>query len=74
MLTFCPPAPEARTPFGKKSKVDDSYIRKNAIKHRIPYITTMAAARATASGIKSENMNDAPGVMSLQEFHALIKK
>ena len=61
------------TPFGKKSKVDDSYIRKNAIKHRIPYITTMAAARATASGIKSENMNDAPGVMSLQEFHALIK-
>ena len=61
------------TPFGKKSKVDDSYIRKNAIKHRIPYITTMAAAKATASGIKSENMNDAPGVMSLQEFHALIK-
>ena len=61
------------TPVGKKGTVDDSYIRKNAIKHRIPYITTMAAAKATASGIKSENMDDAPGVMSLQEFHALIQ-
>ena len=62
------------TPSGKVGAVDDSYIRKNAIKHRIPYITTMAAAKATASGIKSENMDDAPGIMSLQEFHALIKE
>ena len=36
------------TPAGKDKIFDDSYIRKNAIKHRVPYITTMAAAKASA--------------------------
>jgi carbamoyl-phosphate synthase large subunit len=39
------------TPSGKESAVDDSYIRKAAIKHKLPYITTTAAANATAKGI-----------------------
>ena len=39
------------TPSGKHSKYDDSYIRKSAIKHKVPYITTMAAALASAKGI-----------------------
>jgi carbamoyl-phosphate synthase large subunit len=61
------------TPVGRKDAVDDSYIRKNAIRAHIPYITTMAAAKATASGIKSEKMDEAPGITSLQEFHARIQ-
>ena len=60
------------TPVGKKDALDDSYIRKNAIRHHIPYITTMAAALATASGIRSEMRAEAPGITSLQEFHARI--
>ena len=36
------------TPHGRVSEVDDSYIRKNAVKYRIPYITTPAAALAAA--------------------------
>ena len=40
------------TPVGKDSAHDDSYLRKAAIKAKIPYMTTMAAAKATAKGIK----------------------
>ncbi len=60
------------TPIGKKGAIDDSYIRKSAIRHHIPYITTMAAALATASGIRSEKRAEAPGITSLQEFHERI--
>lgn len=61
------------TPAGKTSSHDDSYIRKAAIKHRIPYITTMAAAKASAEGIKSIKENKHFGVKSLQAHHADIK-
>ncbi|MBU1933136.1 MAG: ATP-grasp domain-containing protein, partial [Candidatus Omnitrophica bacterium] len=56
------------TPVGKYAAYDDSYIRKSAIKYKIPYITTPAAAIAVAEGIKSylENKGD---VKSLQEYH-----
>ncbi len=59
------------TPVGKTAAYDDSYIRKNAIKYKIPYITTPAAAVAVADGIKSylENKGD---VKSLQEYHSEI--
>ncbi|MBP5183715.1 MAG: carbamoyl phosphate synthase large subunit, partial [Lachnospiraceae bacterium] len=57
------------TPSGKEAATDDSYIRKAAIKNRIPYITTMAAAKASAEGIKSVLKNGKIGVMSLQELH-----
>ncbi len=60
------------TPAGKESAVDDSYIRKNAIKHHIPYITTMAGARATAIGIARERSGKGSPVRSLQEYHAHI--
>ena len=43
------------TPAGKMSKYDDSYIRKAAIKYKIPYITTTAAAAAAAKGIAAFN-------------------
>ncbi|MBR3629123.1 MAG: carbamoyl-phosphate synthase large subunit, partial [Oscillospiraceae bacterium] len=57
------------TPVGKESRHDDSYIRKAAIKHRIPYITTMAAAKASAEGIRTLKENKHFGVKSLQAHH-----
>ena len=57
------------TPSGKLSVNDDSYIRKSAIKHNVPYITTVAAAVAAAEGIVSRIAGQAP-IRSLQEWHA----
>jgi carbamoyl-phosphate synthase large subunit len=60
------------TPSGKLSKHDDSYIRKAAIKYKVPYITTTAAASATVKGIAARRKTDTP-VKSLQSYHAAIK-
>ncbi|MEI7437165.1 MAG: carbamoyl-phosphate synthase large subunit [bacterium] len=60
------------TPAGKKSLTDDSYIRKTAIKYKVPYITTLAAARAAARGIEAAKMSGKGGVKSLQAYHAEI--
>jgi carbamoyl-phosphate synthase large subunit len=62
------------TPAGKMSEYDDSYIRKIAIKNKIPYITTMAAAIASAKGIAAfiENGLAEPKKKSLQEYHSDI--
>jgi carbamoyl-phosphate synthase large subunit len=60
------------TPIGKRSATDDSYIRKNAIKHKVCYITTMAAARAAAKGIAAFRKSEGQ-VVSLQRYHAGIK-
>jgi len=59
------------TPSGKLSAHDDSYIRKSAIKHNIPYITTVAAAYAAAKGIAARQTGELH-VMSLQELHARL--
>lgn len=61
------------TPIDKKGADDDSYIRKAAIKGRISYVTTMAAAKATIAGIKDIKFNKAAGVRSLQELHSQIQ-
>ena len=55
------------TPAGEQSQRDDSYIRKSAIKHKIPYITTVSAALASAEGIAARPTRQrwrqvAPGV------------
>jgi carbamoyl-phosphate synthase large subunit len=60
------------TPAGKRGRQDDSYIRKAAIKYRVPYITTLAAAAASLHGIQAERAGHA-GVKSLQEYHASIE-
>ena len=62
------------SPVGKESVHDDSYLRKAAIKARIPYMTTMAAAKATAEGIAYVKKNGSAEVRSLQELHSLIKE
>lgn len=59
------------TPAGKLSEYDDSYIRKNAIKHKVLYITTTSAALAATKGIK-ERRNGEYKVKSLQEYHREI--
>lgn len=62
------------TPATKEEKrFDDSYIRKTAIKARVPYMTTMAAAKATAEGIRTVIKEGEIGVMSLQEIHRAIQ-
>ena len=61
------------SPIGKASIHDDSYLRKAAIKHKIPYITTIAAAKAAAEGIAQINSKGRGEVKSLQEWHAEIK-
>ncbi len=61
------------TPIGADSATDDTYLRKGAIKKKIPYITTIAAAKATASGMKSMNKPGCGDVKSLQELHSEIR-
>ena len=60
------------SPSGKESVHDDSYLRKSAIKAKIPYMTTMAAAKATAKGIRSIKKHGQGQVKSLQELHKEI--
>ena len=60
------------TPIGKSENVDDSYLRKAAIKKKVPYITTMAAAKATVSGIQSMKKPGCGEVKSIQELHSEI--
>ncbi len=64
------------TPLGKRSQTDDSYIRKTAIKYKVPYITTMAAALASARGIAAykEDKSRENKLKSLQEYHADIRE
>jgi carbamoyl-phosphate synthase large subunit len=57
------------TPVGKRSQYDDSYIRKAAIKYKVPYITTTTAAAATVKGVAARQGKE-PVVNSLQSYHA----
>jgi len=60
------------TPSGKLSEFDDSYIRKSAIRYKVPYITTTAAAAAAVKGIAAYRKGKY-SVMSLQDYHSAIK-
>jgi carbamoyl-phosphate synthase large subunit len=59
------------SPSGKLSIYDDSYIRKAAIKFKVPYITTLAAAIAAAKGIAAYRKGKG-SVRSLQNYHGDI--
>ncbi len=56
------------TPAGKQGQYDDSYIRKAAIRYKIPYMTTATAASASVKGIAAKLESQEP-VKSLQEYH-----
>jgi carbamoyl-phosphate synthase large subunit len=60
------------TPAGRQGAHDDSYLRKAAIRARVPYVTTAAAALAAAKGIAAQR-HGAERVRSLQEYHAAIR-
>lgn len=61
------------SPSGSESVHDDSYVRKAAIKAKVPYFTTMAAAMAAAKGIYYVKNNKSSGVTSIQELHSRIE-
>ena len=61
------------TPSGRQSARDSSEVRKAAIRYRIPYITTTAAAIAAAKGIAARR-EGVPKVRPLQEYHGQISK
>ncbi len=61
------------TPVGQERHADDSYLRKAAIKKKVPYMTTMAAAMATVSGILSLKKHGSSEVQSLQNLHGKIE-
>ncbi len=60
------------SPSGKDSVGDDSYLRKAAIKSKIPYVTTAAAAKATAQGIHYVKTYGQGTLKSLQQLHSEI--
>ncbi len=62
------------TPSGKSSIHDDSYLRKSAIKAKIPFITTMAAGYAAAEGIAHVKRHSTSEVNSLQTWHGAIRE
>ena len=60
------------TPSGRRdARADDSSIRRAAIKYRVPYLTTVAAALAASEGIKAAREGKGE-VRSLQSYHASI--
>ncbi len=60
------------SPVGKDSVNDDSYLRKAAIKAKVPYMTTIAAAKATADGIHYLKTHPTSEIKSLQILHSEI--
>ncbi|MBE5883641.1 MAG: carbamoyl-phosphate synthase large subunit [Lachnospiraceae bacterium] len=56
----------------RNDKNDDGYLRKAAIKAKVPYMTTMAAAKATAEGIRYVRNHGAGEMKSIQELHGEI--
>jgi carbamoyl-phosphate synthase large subunit len=56
------------TPNGRLSKDDDSYIRKSAIRYKVSYVTTLAAAFAAARGIRAVR-NKEGEIKSVQSYH-----
>jgi len=56
------------TPRGRGPRADGMHIRRAAIVHRVPCLTTVAAALAAASGI-AESATHEVAVHSLQEYH-----
>ena len=61
------------TPVGKGARHDDSYLRKAAIKAKIPYVTTTAAGLAAAEGISHLNRKGSGLILPLQEWHSMIR-
>jgi carbamoyl-phosphate synthase large subunit len=56
------------TPLDEQSQLDDFHVRRAAIMNRVPYTTTLSAARAAAAGIGA--LQGSPlTVRALQDYH-----
>jgi carbamoyl-phosphate synthase large subunit len=60
------------TPLGKNARDDDYVIRRAAIEHNVPCITTLSAAWAAVKAIRALR-DEGISVKSLQEWHAELK-
>jgi carbamoyl-phosphate synthase large subunit len=56
------------TPLGRESFFDEKAIRRAAINHRVPCITTIPGAAAAVNGIRALR-RDSLNVKSIQEYH-----
>jgi carbamoyl-phosphate synthase large subunit len=57
------------TPFGRESFFDDRTVRRIAMMHSVPCITTLTGAAAAVNAIKAIK-NETLTVRALQEYHA----
>ena len=62
------------SPAGKETIEDDSYLRKAAVKAKIPYMTTIAATQPSLNGIRHMKNNPGTEPKPLQELHNSIKE
>ena len=60
------------TPLGKSSFFDERAIRRAAMQHGVPCITTLSGGAAVASGIAALQRNKVD-VLALQEYHEAFK-
>jgi carbamoyl-phosphate synthase large subunit len=56
------------TPRGRGPRADGMHIRRAALRHNVPCVTTVAAGLAAAAGI-AESVSREPEVRSLQDYH-----
>jgi carbamoyl-phosphate synthase large subunit len=59
------------TPLGRNAFIDDTYIRRTALQHGIPCITTLSAATACIEGMRA--LLGERSLQALQEQHAGTK-
>ncbi len=59
------------TPSGRRERSDDRLIRSSAVTHKIPCITTLAAAAATIQGLEW-SLQKPLSVQPLQDYHAQL--
>jgi carbamoyl-phosphate synthase large subunit len=61
------------TPTGVGARTDGYEIRRAAVAHGIPCLTTLAAGVSAARAIASAHRNGAPEVLCLQELHGMSR-
>ena len=59
------------TPTGFGARTDGYEIRRAAVRHGIPCLTTLAAGTSAARAIASARREGAPEVLCLQELHGV---
>jgi carbamoyl-phosphate synthase large subunit len=60
------------TPLGRASHFDEQAIRRAALQHNVPCVTTMTGAQALVEAISSFGDGETTRPLSLQELHAVV--